>query len=90
MIERRALQTVADTEMMTFIARHRLPQLYMEPKFLLGLASSPARVVDLWQDGERAFVGVVIDTCENATNTVEFVALACLQKTIGWRCSSAP
>ena len=83
MIERRTVRSITDTEMMAFIADHRLPQLYMEPEFLLGLASSPARVIDLWQEGKRTFVGVVIDTCENATNAAEFVALACLQETIG-------
>jgi ribosomal protein S18 acetylase RimI-like enzyme len=82
MIERRVVQAIMNADLLAFIEHHRLSELYMEPEFLLNLASSPARVIDLWQDGERALAGVVIDTCENATNAAEFVALASARRDI--------
>ena len=47
----------------------------MAGPLLTTLVSGPDGIFDLWKDGVRALVGVVTDTCENATNSAELVML---------------
>lgn len=44
-------------------------------RFLQELASGPGAVIDLAFDGERSLLAVVVDTCENADRSADFVVL---------------
>lgn len=76
-LARRAYNLDARAEVSRFIVTHparRQVVSLLEP-LLSQLVSGPGGVIDLWQDGERALVAVVTDTCRNATNSAELVLL---------------
>jgi ribosomal protein S18 acetylase RimI-like enzyme len=83
--ERRRVDDPADAKFIEFAQAYSLMAAADEVPFMLGLVSSPARIIDLWQAGERSLIGLVIDTCENATNAAEFMILASRTKEIDAR-----
>jgi ribosomal protein S18 acetylase RimI-like enzyme len=84
-IERRAVEHPADADFLGFATTYSLMSAPDEVPFMLGLVSRPARIIDLWEAGERALIGLVIDTCENATNAAEFMILASRTREIDQR-----
>jgi ribosomal protein S18 acetylase RimI-like enzyme len=76
MITRRPLADRHDPALAAFIAQHLLPGLPADPAFLINLSGGENCIADIWKDGQRVAVALLIDTCANYSDSGEILFLA--------------